>query len=49
LIITDYHIPGVCGIQVLVAVEVLFGKIEKPRPKTIMLTTLDDPTLRQAL
>jgi CheY-like chemotaxis protein len=49
LIITDYHVPGACGIEILVSVEKWCNEIQKNRPKVIMLTAVDDPELKRAL
>jgi response regulator RpfG family c-di-GMP phosphodiesterase len=46
LIITDFNVPNASAIEILVKMENELKKLEKPYPKVIMLTALNDPQLK---
>jgi CheY-like chemotaxis protein len=46
LIITDFNVPNGSAIEILVNTEQILLKANKPYPKVIMLTALDDPSLK---
>ena len=49
LIITDYCIPRLSGVEILTKAKLFYGIAAKPQPKVIMLSALEDHRLMLVL
>ena len=47
MIITDYNIPSISGLDLLQKAKQIYLLQEKPFPKVVMLTEIEDPRLKE--